>query len=188
MSFDVHNTESYFIENIDRTEAENLLNENEIGTFLVRPSANQGDLALSIKEPTKIGHYLIQQRVSANTAQYTIGHHSFPGMAELLTFYKLHYVGEAPLIRPIKSKDDFVNNNNNDETGNQSQDLPSPRLAKVVIPRVASAYDEKQLDLVKDEIIEVTKTNVNGYWEGKRLSNGSIGMFPFNHVKFIDEI
>lgn len=37
-----------------------------------------------------------------------------------------------------------------------------PRLAKVVIPRVPSAYDKKQLHLEKDEIIEVLRTNVNG--------------------------
>lgn len=26
-----------------------------------------------------------------------------------------------------------------------------------------------------------------GNWKGRRLSTGSVGTFPFNHVKFIDE-
>lgn len=116
MSFDVHNIDSYFLENIDRNKAEELLRDNEIGTFLVRKSSNVGDLALSMKEPDKIGHYQI--RVSSRRAEYTIGNHSFPALAELLTFYKLHYVGEAPLIRPIKSKE-MSPEGDKDEGGSQ---------------------------------------------------------------------
>lgn len=108
MSFDVHDIESYFMEHIDRNEAEALLQDNEIGTFLVRKSSNEGDLALSMKEPSKIGHYQIHRRVSHSKTEYTIGNHSFPALAELLTFYKLHYVGEAPLIRPIKSQEEYT--------------------------------------------------------------------------------
>lgn len=108
MSFDVHDMGSYFLEHIDRNEAEALLQDNEIGTFLVRKSSNEGDLALSMKEPSKIGHYQIHRRVSHSKTEYTIGNHSFPALAELLTFYKLHYVGEAPLIRPIKSQEEYT--------------------------------------------------------------------------------
>lgn len=118
MSFDVHNIESYFLENIDRNEAEELLKDNEIGTFLVRRSAIEGDLALSMKEPNKIGHYQIHRRVSNSRAEYTIGNHSFPALAELLTFYKLHYVGEASLIRPIKCQEESTYDDK-DEGGSQ---------------------------------------------------------------------
>lgn len=34
-------------------------------------------------------------------------------------------------------------------------------------------------------MIKVTKTNINGQWEGEL--NGRTGHFPFIHVKFIDE-
>lgn len=106
MSFDVHNTKSYFLDGISRNEADELLKENEVGTFLVRKSANEGDLALSMKEPNKVGHYLIHRRVSNSRAEFIIGNHSFPALPELLTFYKLHYVGEASLMYPINLQED----------------------------------------------------------------------------------
>lgn len=118
MNFDVHNIDSYYLEDIDRTAAEELLRNNAVGTFLVRKSTTEGDLALSMKEPSKIGHYKIHRRVSNSRAEYTIGNHSFPALAELLTFYKLHYVGESPLIRPIKCQDDYTYEDK-DEEGSQ---------------------------------------------------------------------
>lgn len=103
MSFDVHDIESYFLEQINRTESEDLLKDTTVGTFLVRMSSNENDLALSIKEPSRIGHYQIQRRFSNTRSELTIGNQSFPALPELLTFYKLHYVGDTPLIRPILS-------------------------------------------------------------------------------------
>lgn len=36
----------------------------------------------------------------------------------------------------------------------------------------------------KGDLIKVTKTNINGQWEGEL--NGKTGHFPFTHVDFID--
>lgn len=35
------------------------------------------------------------------------------------------------------------------------------------------------------DIIKVTKTNINGQWEGEL--RGKTGHFPFTHVEFIDQ-
>lgn len=48
-----------------------------------------------------------------------------------------------------------------------------------------SAYDRTQLKLEKGETIIVTKMNSNGLWEGE--VNGKKGMFPFTHVKFLED-
>lgn len=50
--------------------------------------------------------------------------------------------------------------------------------------RVPNAYDKTALKLEIGDIITVTKTNINGQWEGEL--NGKTGYFPFTHVEFLD--
>lgn len=59
-----------------------------------------------------------------------------------------------------------------------------PAYARVKQARVPNAYDKTALKLEVDDIIKVTKTNINGQWEGEL--KGKIGHFPFTHVEFID--
>jgi proto-oncogene C-crk len=60
-----------------------------------------------------------------------------------------------------------------------------PAKAKVVQGRIPSPYDKTALRLVVGDVITVTKTNINGQWEGEL--NGKVGHFPFTHVTFIEE-
>jgi len=59
-----------------------------------------------------------------------------------------------------------------------------PAYARVKQTRVPSAYDKTALRLEVGEIVQVTKMNITGQWEGKL--NGKVGHFPFTHVEFID--
>ncbi|XP_023210138.1 adapter molecule Crk-like, partial [Centruroides sculpturatus] len=59
-----------------------------------------------------------------------------------------------------------------------------PALARVKQARVPNAYDKTALKLEVGDIIKVTKTNINGQWEGELW--GRVGHFPFTHVEFID--
>ncbi|XP_011496762.1 PREDICTED: adapter molecule Crk isoform X2 [Ceratosolen solmsi marchali] len=59
-----------------------------------------------------------------------------------------------------------------------------PAFAKVKQARVPNAYDKTALKLEVGDIIKVTKTNINGQWEGEL--HGKIGHFPFTHVEFVD--
>lgn len=60
--------------------------------------------------------------------------------------------------------------------------LPAPARVKQV--RIPNAYDKTALKLQVGDIINVTKTNINGQWEGEL--NGKTGHFPFTHVEFIE--
>lgn len=60
-----------------------------------------------------------------------------------------------------------------------------PAFARVKQARVPNAYDKTALKLEVDDIIKVTKTNINGQWEGEL--KGRKGHFPFTHVEFIDD-
>lgn len=59
-----------------------------------------------------------------------------------------------------------------------------PAHARVKQARVPNAYDKTALKLEVGDIIKVTKTNINGQWEGEL--KGKIGHFPFTHVEFIE--
>ncbi|XP_014296726.1 adapter molecule Crk [Microplitis demolitor] len=59
-----------------------------------------------------------------------------------------------------------------------------PAFAKVKQARVPNAYDKTALKLEVGDIIKVTKTNINGQWEGEL--HGKTGHFPFTHVEFVD--
>lgn len=59
-----------------------------------------------------------------------------------------------------------------------------PALARVKQARVPNAYDKTALKLEVGDVITVTKTNINGQWEGEL--RGKTGHFPFTHVEFID--
>lgn len=59
-----------------------------------------------------------------------------------------------------------------------------PAQARVKQARVPNAYDKTALKLEVGDIITVTKTNINGQWEGEL--KGRVGHFPFTHVEFID--
>lgn len=60
-----------------------------------------------------------------------------------------------------------------------------PALARVKQARVPNAYDKTALKLEVGDVITVTKTNINGQWEGEL--RGKTGHFPFTHVEFIDQ-
>ncbi|XP_017056797.1 adapter molecule Crk [Drosophila ficusphila] len=60
-----------------------------------------------------------------------------------------------------------------------------PAYARVKQSRVPNAYDKTALKLEVGDIIKVTKTNINGQWEGEL--NGRNGHFPFTHVEFVDD-
>ena len=60
-----------------------------------------------------------------------------------------------------------------------------PAYARVIQDRVPNAYDRTALRLQQGDMIKVTKTNMNGNWEGEL--NGKKGHFPFTHVEFIED-
>lgn len=93
---------------MSRQDANDILaNEREGGTFLVRGSCTiVGDYVLSVKEDTKVSHYIINkiQQQQNDQIVYRIGDQSFADLPELLAFYKLHYLDTTPLRRPATKK------------------------------------------------------------------------------------
>lgn len=66
-----------------------------------------------------------------------------------------------------------------------SEQRKLPAYACVKQARVPNAYDKTALKLEVGDVIKVTKTNINGQWEGEL--RGKVGHFPFTHVEFIEQ-
>lgn len=60
-----------------------------------------------------------------------------------------------------------------------------PVYARAIQKRVPNAYDKTALALEVDDLVTVTKINVNGQWEGE--CKGKKGHFPFTHVRLLDQ-
>lgn len=56
------------------------------------------------------------------------------------------------------------------------------QLYKVIIRRVPNAYDKNALALDVGDTIQVFRKPSTGQWNGKNMSTGREGMFPFTHV------
>ncbi|XP_012064488.1 PREDICTED: adapter molecule Crk [Atta cephalotes] len=108
--------------------------------------------------------------------------------------------GSIPVPYVQKYDDDshmIIENNSRPESGGSSETTGQttvtrrsniqrtlPAFAKVKQARVPNAYDKTALKLEVGDMIKVTKTNINGQWEGEL--HGKVGHFPFTHVEFVD--
>lgn len=79
----------------------------------------------------------------------------------------------------------FETRNSGNSLANVDLNRPLPAMARVKQARVPNAYDCTALKLEVDDIIKVTKTNINGQWEGEL--NGRKGHFPFTHIEFLED-
>ncbi|XP_034745941.1 adapter molecule crk-like [Etheostoma cragini] len=60
-----------------------------------------------------------------------------------------------------------------------------PVYARAIQKRVPNAYDKTALALEVGDMVQVTKINVNGQWEGE--CKGKRGHFPFTHVRLLEQ-
>lgn len=79
----------------------------------------------------------------------------------------------------------FDSRNSGSNLAKPDLNRPLPAMARVKQARVPNAYDCTALKLEVDDIIKVTKTNINGQWEGEL--HGKFGHFPFTHIEFLED-
>ncbi|XP_011194937.1 adapter molecule Crk [Zeugodacus cucurbitae] len=98
----------------------------------------------------------------------------------------------SPLLSNVICKNDATVNSSSLNCHQLSSSLKRsdlnrklPAFARVKQARVPNAYDKTALKLEIGDVIKVTKTNINGQWEGEL--NGKKGHFPFTHVEFIED-
>ncbi|EGD73703.1 crk-like protein [Salpingoeca rosetta] len=72
-----------------------------------------------------------------------------------------------------------------------SHEIPTERpkflIARALMDRGSNAWDPTSLAFKENDIIQITKQNANGLWEGKIMDqDGNVGHFPFVMVELLD--
>lgn len=96
--FDSADRSAWYFGPVLRLEAQNRLQGQKHGMFLVRDSSTcPGDYVLSVSENSKVSHYIIN---SLPNKRFKIGDREFEHLPALLEFYKYHYLDTTTLIEP----------------------------------------------------------------------------------------
>lgn len=96
--FDSSDRSSWYMGPVSRQEAQNRLQGQRHGMFLVRDSSTcPGDYVLSVSENSRVSHYIIN---SLPNRRFKIGDQEFDHLPALLEFYKIHYLDTTTLIEP----------------------------------------------------------------------------------------
>ncbi|XP_076798660.1 crk-like protein isoform X3 [Arvicanthis niloticus] len=99
--FDSSDRSAWYMGPVSRQEAQNRLQGQRHGMFLVRDSSTcPGDYVLSVSENSRVSHYIIN---SLPNRRFKIGDQEFDHLPALLEFYKIHYLDTTTLIEPAPS-------------------------------------------------------------------------------------
>ncbi|XP_033106942.1 nucleolar protein dao-5-like isoform X2 [Anneissia japonica] len=104
---ETHNGKTWYFGKMPRQECENLLlSLAKPCQFLVRDSSHRaGDLMLSVLFGRKVHHYLIQ---TTQDEKFSIAHHDFNSVAEIIDFYTTHVIMYSSKNDPIYLGEPFV--------------------------------------------------------------------------------
>ncbi|KAK1883438.1 Crk-like protein [Dissostichus eleginoides] len=163
--FDSSDRSAWYFGPVSRQEAQNRLQGQRHGMFLVRDSSTcPGDYVLSVSENSKVSHYIIN---SLPSKRFKIGDQEFEHLPALLEFYKIHYLDTTTLIEPAPRYPSTVSDENleyvrtlYDFTGSDAEDLP----------------------FKKGEILIILEKPEEQWWSAKS-KEGRVGMIPVPYVE-----
>ncbi|CAF3279245.1 unnamed protein product [Rotaria socialis] len=215
--FNGNDETSWYFGQLSRSETNDLLHEQDPGTYLVRDSATlKGDFVLCVREGTKTMHYIINKiEEDGETPRYKIGSNFFESMPALLRHYTTHYLDTTQLLKPLAKPNTISTNHNqrdsisslitnadtslSEETSkvdslSQHQQkaisqttLVLPAKARVIKDRIPSLYDKRSLRLQIGDLLIVNRAESNGQCEGILVKSNRQGTFPFTYIEFLDD-
>ncbi|XP_030625289.1 crk-like protein [Chanos chanos] len=170
--FDSSDRASWYFGPVSRQEAQNRLQGQRHGMFLVRDSATcPGDYVLSVSENTKVSHYIIN---SLPSKRFKIGDQEFEHLPALLEFYKIHYLDTTTLIEPAPR---YPNSSGPIPTGGQDENQEYVRTLYDF-----TGSDAEDLPFKKGEILIILDKPEEQWWSAKN-KEGRVGMIPVPYVE-----
>ncbi|XP_028829178.1 crk-like protein [Denticeps clupeoides] len=172
--FDSSDRSSWYFGPVSRQEAQNRLQGQRHGMFLVRDSTTcPGDYVLSVSENSKVSHYIIN---SLSSKRFKIGDQEFEHLAALLEFYKIHYLDTTTLIEPAPRYP-------NSSIGSILPGaMPEENLEYVRTLYDFTGSDAEDLPFKKGEILIIMEKPEEQWWSAKN-KEGRVGMIPVPYVE-----
>ncbi|KAM9438345.1 crk-like protein isoform 2-T2 [Salvelinus alpinus] len=174
--FDSSDRSSWYFGPVSRQEAQNRLQGQRHGMFLVRDSSTcPGDYVLSVSENSKVSHYIIN---SLPSKRFKIGDQEFEHLPALLEFYKIHYLDTTTLIEPAPRYPNTAIG-----TGPiQTMGGPEDNLEYVRTLYDFTGSDTEDLPFKKGEILIILEKPEEQWWSAKS-KEGRVGMIPVPYVE-----
>uniref|UniRef100_A0A7E4V4N7 SH2 domain-containing protein n=1 Tax=Panagrellus redivivus TaxID=6233 RepID=A0A7E4V4N7_PANRE len=160
VNFDPYEWESYYFANISRDETEEILLQQNPGTFLVRNSTTRPDqYVLSIREiengQKKVYHYLI----AVNDGKCTISYYSFKSIYQAISFLKGKKIDKVRLYMPA----------------------PKRPIMTVMATHRFLGHSPQDLAFERAETLQITRKPEDDWWVA-RNKLGNYGYIPWNYV------
>lgn len=166
---------------MSRAQSESILLNQRPGLFLVRDSQTlQGGYVLSVSENRKVCHYIITQR----DGQYHIGDQTFNDLAEIVDFYRRHFLDTTTLVEAAPRQPVGI-----ESVGVAAPAAPVPLAPAADVIKVKAKYnfpgnDPDDLPFKKNDILTIIKKDEEQWWSARDCT-GKEGMIPVNYVDVI---
>ncbi|XP_071359788.1 GRB2-related adapter protein 2b isoform X2 [Trachinotus anak] len=184
---------SWYQEDASRSDAEERLMSQPVGTFLIRgsQSAALGDFSISVRNETDVQHFKVLQD---ERGMYHVWSEKFPSLNQLVEYYKKNSVSKQS---PIFLKETRQQRGSSDNLPSlpasrpaapllDRQHAPAPQQHKASSNlRVRAVYsfhaeERDELEFNVGDIIEVLERPDKVWWRGQL--GGKTGLFPSNYT------
>uniref|UniRef100_A0A8C6UJ98 Vav 3 guanine nucleotide exchange factor b n=1 Tax=Neogobius melanostomus TaxID=47308 RepID=A0A8C6UJ98_9GOBI len=172
----------WFAGPLDRSQAEEELQERDHGTFLIRNRSKEcTEYAVSIKFSDKVKHIKI---LTKDSCFYIAEARLFKTVQELVEYYKQHSLKEGfssldtTLLVPYRE----LSNGNMPGAITKAVSVFCPRVVGIAVARYDfSSRDTRELSLLQGDSIKIFTKLSNGWWKGE--VDGRVGWFPSTYVE-----
>uniref|UniRef100_A0A914D7M0 Adapter molecule Crk n=1 Tax=Acrobeloides nanus TaxID=290746 RepID=A0A914D7M0_9BILA len=167
---DPYDENQYFFGKMERDEANQLLKNVDVGTFILRESLSRaGDFSISVRESYEgdhqICHYLIEKKESDDgKIRYNIGELAFVDIPSLINHFRLKPLERSVLIKPF----------------------PKQPIHKIIGQYKFDGERTSDLPFDRGEILEVLSKPEEEWWVA-RNTLGMTGLIPKPYIKIYEE-
>ncbi|XP_055008064.1 guanine nucleotide exchange factor VAV3-like isoform X2 [Boleophthalmus pectinirostris] len=172
----------WFAGPMDRSQAEEELQERDHGTYLIRNRSKEcTEYAISIKFTDKVKHIKI---LTKDSCFYVAEARLFRTVLELVEYYRQHSLKEgfSSLDTTLLVAYRELSNGNMPRAITKAATVFCPRVVGIAVARYNfCSRDIRELSLLQGDYIKIFTKMSNGWWKGE--VDGRVGWFPSTYVE-----